>query len=57
MGVAVLMFRRVSAVCGYAELGGHTGPKQLTSLILISLWLVYIIMSSLHAYDHINIEF
>ena len=57
MGIAILILRRASAACGYAELGGPSGTRRLTSLILVMLWMVYIVLSALQAYDHISIEF
>ena len=50
--VAVLMFRRRASIGG--ELGGPRGPKVLTSCLFFSLWLVYIVLSSLEAYCHIQ---
>ena len=51
----VLFLRRYLKVFGKGELGGPTVPKYLTSLLYFSLWLVYIVLSSLQAYGHINI--
>ncbi|CAL8334402.1 unnamed protein product [Lota lota] len=50
--VAVLMWRRRPEIGG--ELGGPRGPKVLTSCLFFSLWLVYIVLSSLEAYCHIH---
>ncbi|XP_060767491.1 sodium/calcium exchanger 1a isoform X5 [Neoarius graeffei] len=46
--IAVLMYRRRPNIGG--ELGGPWGAKILTSGLFFSLWLLYIILSSLEAY-------
>ncbi|XP_058238271.1 sodium/calcium exchanger 1a isoform X2 [Hemibagrus wyckioides] len=46
--IAVLMYRRRPSIGG--ELGGPRGAKILTSGLFFSLWLLYIILSSLEAY-------
>ncbi|XP_053532660.1 sodium/calcium exchanger 1a isoform X2 [Ictalurus punctatus] len=46
--IAVLMYRRRPNIGG--ELGGPRGAKILTSGLFFSLWLLYIILSSLEAY-------
>uniref|UniRef100_A0A3P8YQM6 Calx-beta domain-containing protein n=1 Tax=Esox lucius TaxID=8010 RepID=A0A3P8YQM6_ESOLU len=50
--VAVLMYRRRPEIGG--ELGGPRGPKIATTCLFFSLWLMYIIFSSLEAYCHIK---
>ncbi|KAM4751023.1 sodium/calcium exchanger 1-like isoform 5-T5 [Anableps anableps] len=50
--IAVLIYRRRPAIGG--ELGGPRIPKILTSCLFFSLWLMYIIFSSLEAYCHIK---
>ncbi|XP_016385269.1 solute carrier family 8 member 4b isoform X2 [Sinocyclocheilus rhinocerous] len=50
--VSVLMYRRRPSVAG-GELGGPRTCKILTSLLFISLWLIYILLASLEAYCHI----
>ncbi|XP_056613605.1 solute carrier family 8 member 4b [Triplophysa dalaica] len=50
--ISVLLFRRRPSVAG-GELGGPRTCKILTSLLFISLWLIYILLSSLEAYCHI----
>lgn len=51
----ILFLRRYLKVFGKGELGGPTVPKYLTSLTYFSLWLIYIVLSSLQAYGHINL--
>ena len=51
----LLFLRRYLKVFGKGELGGPTIPKYLTSLTYFSLWLIYIVLSSLQAYGHINL--
>ncbi|KAM6972203.1 sodium/calcium exchanger 1a isoform 1-T1 [Aplochiton taeniatus] len=50
--VAVLMYRRRPEIGG--ELGGPRTAKILTTTLFFSLWLLYIIFSSLEAYCHIQ---
>uniref|UniRef100_A0AAY4CIY1 Calx-beta domain-containing protein n=1 Tax=Denticeps clupeoides TaxID=299321 RepID=A0AAY4CIY1_9TELE len=50
--VGVLLYRRRPSVAG-GELGGPRTSKILTSLLFISLWLIYILLASLEAYCHI----
>nr|XP_046257047.1 sodium/calcium exchanger 1b isoform X3 [Scatophagus argus] len=50
--VAVLMYRRRPEIGG--ELGGPRTSKVLTTMLFISLWLLYILFSSLEAYCHIQ---
>ena len=46
--LAILVLRR--KVYG-AELGGPRGPKLATSAVFVLLWLVYISVSCMKAYD------
>ncbi|XP_056091068.1 sodium/calcium exchanger 1b isoform X2 [Rhinichthys klamathensis goyatoka] len=50
--VAVLMYRRRPDIGG--ELGGPRTAKVLTTMLFVSLWLLYILFSSLEAYCHIK---
>ncbi|XP_041838845.1 sodium/calcium exchanger 1-like [Melanotaenia boesemani] len=50
--IAVLIYRRRPMIGG--ELGGPRLPKILTSCLFFSLWLMYIVFSSLEAYCHIK---
>ncbi|KAM8841765.1 sodium/calcium exchanger 1-like [Synchiropus picturatus] len=50
--IAVLIYRRGPAIGG--ELGGPRLPKILTTGLFFSLWLMYIVFSSLEAYCHIK---
>ncbi|XP_018517345.1 sodium/calcium exchanger 1b isoform X3 [Lates calcarifer] len=50
--VATLMYRRRPEIGG--ELGGPRTAKALTTMLFISLWLLYILFSSLEAYCHIQ---
>ncbi|AWP14536.1 putative sodium/calcium exchanger 1-like [Scophthalmus maximus] len=50
--VGVLMYRRKPEIGG--ELGGPRTPKVLTTMLFVSLWLLYILFSSLEAYCHIQ---
>lgn len=50
--VSVLMYRRRPEIGG--ELGGPRTAKVLTTMLFVSLWLIYILFSSLEAYCHIQ---
>ncbi|KAM4729383.1 sodium/calcium exchanger 1b [Anableps anableps] len=50
--VATLMYRRRPDIGG--ELGGPRTAKALTTMLFFSLWLLYILFSSLEAYCHIQ---
>ncbi|XP_034941333.1 sodium/calcium exchanger 1 [Chelonus insularis] len=50
--IMVLMFRRSKAIGG--ELGGPVRAKICTSVFLFSLWLLYLILSTLEAYGVIS---
>lgn len=50
--IAVLLVRRTKSIGG--ELGGPFIPKVVTSAFLFSLWLLYLIMSTLEAYGVIQ---
>lgn len=50
--ILVLLVRRMKSIGG--ELGGPFVPKVVTSAFLFSLWLLYLIMSTLEAYGVIQ---
>ncbi|XP_008549239.1 sodium/calcium exchanger 3 [Microplitis demolitor] len=50
--IIVLMIRRSKAIGG--ELGGPVGIKAITSILLFSLWLFYLVMSTMEAYGVIK---
>ncbi|XP_019116132.1 sodium/calcium exchanger 1b isoform X1 [Larimichthys crocea] len=52
ISVATLMYRRRPEIGG--ELGGPRTSKVLTTMLFFSLWLLYILFSSLEAYCHIQ---
>ncbi|KAF1375501.1 hypothetical protein PFLUV_G00220860 [Perca fluviatilis] len=52
IAVGTLMYRRRPEIGG--ELGGPRTSKVLTSMLFFSLWLLYILFSSLEAYCHIQ---
>uniref|UniRef100_A0A8C8DT48 Solute carrier family 8 member 4b n=1 Tax=Oryzias sinensis TaxID=183150 RepID=A0A8C8DT48_9TELE len=51
--VSTLLYRRRASVAG-GELGGPRTCKLITSLLFISLWLIYILLASLEAYCHLQ---
>ncbi|XP_041038013.1 sodium/calcium exchanger 1-like [Carcharodon carcharias] len=50
--IAILMYRRRPEVGG--ELGGSRAGKIITACFFMTLWLTYVVLSSLEAYCHIN---
>ncbi|XP_076599193.1 sodium/calcium exchanger 1b isoform X2 [Chaetodon auriga] len=52
IAVGTLMYRRRPEIGG--ELGGPRTSKVLTAMLFVSLWLLYILFSSLEAYCHIQ---
>ncbi|PWA27136.1 hypothetical protein CCH79_00011632, partial [Gambusia affinis] len=52
--VLMLLYRRRPTVAG-GELGGPRTCKLLTSLLFVSLWLIYILLASMEAYCHIQL--
>ena len=56
LGLGLICLRRNLAFFGRAELGGPTGPKYFSAVILFSLWLAFIIINILRAYDYINVD-
>ncbi|XP_043540258.1 sodium/calcium exchanger 1-like [Chiloscyllium plagiosum] len=52
IAIAILMYRRRPQIGG--ELGGTRVSKTITSGFFVTLWLAYVILSSLEAYCHIN---
>uniref|UniRef100_A0A8C4FF45 Solute carrier family 8 member 4b n=1 Tax=Dicentrarchus labrax TaxID=13489 RepID=A0A8C4FF45_DICLA len=52
--VITLLYRRRATVAG-GELGGPRTCKLITSLMFVSLWLVYILLASLEAYCHLPV--
>lgn len=55
LAIGVLMLRRSKRVGG--ELGGAKAYKLPTALFFCLLWALYIILSSLQTYCHINVSF
>ncbi|KAM8859333.1 sodium/calcium exchanger 1b isoform 2-T4 [Spinachia spinachia] len=52
IAVGTLMYRRRPEIGG--ELGGPRTAKVVTTMLFVSLWLLYILFSSLEAYCHIT---
>lgn len=52
LSMGVLLLRRRASVGG--ELGGAQIPKVLTSLLFFGLWFLYVLLSSLEAYCHLQ---
>jgi len=47
--IAILMYRGYHKDIG-AELGGPTKSRKITSLVLLSLWLLYVLLSAFESY-------
>lgn len=54
VAIFVLLVRRKMSMFGKAELGGPVKAKWATGFIVFILWLLYIVVSSLEAYDLIE---
>ncbi|XP_028395158.1 sodium/calcium exchanger 3-like [Dendronephthya gigantea] len=54
--LAFLVLRRRVSAFGNAELGGPNKAKYITGVFFISLWFVYIIISSLVSYDVLDVK-
>ncbi|XP_059471223.1 sodium/calcium exchanger 1 isoform X2 [Neocloeon triangulifer] len=52
LAIMILLLRRSKRVGG--ELGGPMPYKMISSVLLFSLWLIYLLLSSLEAYDIIE---
>ncbi|KAG0730061.1 Sodium/calcium exchanger 2 [Chionoecetes opilio] len=50
--IGILMLRRVLTVCGKAELGGPPVSRYISGAIMISIWMIYVLLSSLQAYGY-----
>jgi len=54
LALSLIVVRRFTPVFGKAELGGNKGLNIFTGAFLVILWLGYVIMSALQAYDVIS---
>ena len=54
VAISLLMFRRMSSICGRAELGGPKGPAMVSAAFMILLWIIYVTLSALQAYGVIE---
>ena len=52
--ITILMLRRCLGVFGKTELGGPTVPKYISAGILVTLWVLYVVLSSLQTYGKIG---
>jgi len=57
LAIILLMIRRKMNIFGNAELGGTVTPKYVSAIILVLLWFVYVLLSSLQAYEIITAPF
>jgi solute carrier family 8 (sodium/calcium exchanger) len=56
VAIVVLIARRFIKPFGQAELGGPKGMKIFSAIIMISLWVFYVLLSSLNAEKIINVQ-
>jgi len=54
--IGIMMYRRFNPNIA-AELGGPKKARVITSTVCVCLWLIYIILSSLQTYCHIEVSF
>lgn len=54
--IILLILRRFLKPFGQAELGGPKGPKILSAIILVSLWVFYVLLSALNSKKIINVQ-
>ena len=57
IGLTLIVLRRNMDIFGRAELGGATSMKYLSAAILFGLWIAFVILNSLNAYDIISNPF
>ena len=57
LAVATILARRFLPLFGKAELGGAKVPKWICSVFFLTLWFLYVILSALQAYEHIDSPF
>lgn len=50
--IGILMARRVLAVFGKAELGGPPVPRYASGAVMISIWMLYVLLSSFQTYEY-----
>lgn len=53
-GLVLLIMRRNMRIFGMAELGGPSGLKIFSGVLLIFFWFLYFILSSLEVYGDIK---
>ncbi|GFY73234.1 hypothetical protein TNIN_418711 [Trichonephila inaurata madagascariensis] len=53
--IALIVARRYLAVLGKAELGGPRNVALICCIVMISMWFLYVILSSLEAYHYIKV--
>lgn len=56
MAIIILLLRRFLKPFGQAELGGPKGPKILSAVIMVSLWVFYVLLSALNSKNIINVQ-
>ena len=56
IAILLLIARRFLKPFGQAELGGPKWPKILSAVIMVSLWVFYVLLSSLNAENIINVQ-
>ena len=54
VGIVILLIRRLS-IFGGGELGGPLKYRLISSFLFLLLWIVYLVLSGLENYCHINV--
>lgn len=57
LGLGLILLRRFVPVFGKSELGGPNGGKYASSAFLVTLWILYVVISSLQTYGVIQNPF
>jgi solute carrier family 8 (sodium/calcium exchanger) len=57
ISIILLLARRYLSIFGNAELGGPVVAKTITGCMFFLLWIGYVIVSSMQAVGHIDVNF
>lgn len=50
--IGIILARRFLGIFGKAELGGPPVPRYVSGVVMMSLWMVYVLLSSFQQYDY-----
>lgn len=54
--LSIIMMRRFLTIFGKTELGGPAVPKYICGCLMIGLWFIYVLVSSLQTYEYFNFK-